>query len=120
MMPTSVSITAGTPTQMATANVVATISLVAPPDTLKTPPPSSLRQVILLALGIVMLFMIPITQRRRARLGMVAAMLVFVVVAGCGGGGPHTGTGTVTITGTAPGSPALPPQTATVNLTITK
>jgi hypothetical protein len=54
-------------------------------------------------------------------LGMVAAMLVFVVVAGCGGGGgPHTGTGTVTITGTAPGSPALPPQTATVNLTITK
>ena len=120
MMPTSVSITAGTPTQMATANVVATISLVVPPDTLKTPPPSSLRQVIFLALGIAMLFMIPITQRRRARLGMVAAMLVFVAVAGCGGGGPHTGTGTVTITGTAPGSPALPPQTATVNLTITK
>jgi hypothetical protein len=105
---------------MATANVVATISLVVPPDTLKTPPASSLRQVIFLALGIAMLFMIPITQRRRARLGMVAAMLVFVVVAGCGGGGPHTGTGTVTITGTAPGSPALPPQTATVNLTITK
>jgi hypothetical protein len=120
MMPTSVSITAGTPTQMAAANVVATISLVVPPDTLKTPPASSLRQVIFLALGIAMLFMIPITQRRRARLGMVAAMLVFVVVAGCGGGGPHTGTGTVTITGTAPGSPALPPQTATVNLTITK
>jgi hypothetical protein len=120
MMPTSVSITAGTPTQMAAANVVATISLVVPPDTLKTPPPSSLRQVVFLALGIAMLFMIPITQRRRARLGMVAAMLVFVVVAGCGGGGPHTGTGTVTITGTAPGSPALPPQTATVNLTITK
>jgi Beta-propeller repeat len=120
MMPTSVSITAGTPTQMAAANVVATISLVVPPDTLKTPPASSLRQVIFLALGIAMLFMIPITQRRRARLGMVAAMLVFVVVAGCGGGGPSTGTGTVTITGTAPGSPALPPQTATVNLTITK
>jgi len=120
MMPASVSITAGTPTQMAAANVVATISLVVPPDTLKTPPASSLRQVIFLALGIAMLFMIPITQRRRARLGMVAAMLVFVVVAGCGGGGPSTGTGTVTITGTAPGSPALPPQTATVNLTITK
>jgi hypothetical protein len=121
MMPTSVSLTAGTPTQTAMANVVATISLVVPPDSLKTPPPSSLRQVVFLALGIVMLFMIPITQRRRARLGMVAAMLVFVVVAGCGGGGgPHTGTGTVTITGTAPGSPALPPQTATVNLTITK
>jgi len=121
MMPTSVNITAGTPTQMAAANVVATISLVAPPDTLKTPPPSSLRQVVFLALGMMALFMIPITQRRRARLGMVAAMLVFVVVAGCGGGGgPHTGTGTVTITGTAPGSPALPPQTATVNLTITK
>jgi hypothetical protein len=121
MMPTSVSITNGTPTQMATANVVATISLVTPPDTLKTPPTSSLRPVVFLALGMVMLFTIPITQRRRARLGMVAAMLVFVVVAGCGGGGgPHTGTGTVTITGTAPGSPALPPQTATVNLTITK
>jgi hypothetical protein len=121
MTPTSVNITGGTPTQTATANVVATISLVVPPGTLKTPPTSSLRQVVLLALGMVMLFTIPITQRRRARLGMVAAMLVFVLVAGCGGGGgPHTGTGTVTITGTAPGSPTLPPQTATVNLTITK
>jgi hypothetical protein len=121
MTPTSVNITGGTPTQMATANVVATISLVVPPDTPKTPPTSSLRQVVFLALGMMMLFTIPITQRRRTRLGMVAATLVFVVVAGCGGGGgPHTGTGTVTITGTAPGSPALPPQTATVNLTITK
>jgi hypothetical protein len=46
-------------------------------------------------------------------------MLVFVTVAGCSNNPKsHTGTGSITITGTAPATPALGPQSATVNLTI--
>jgi Beta-propeller repeat len=121
MVPTSVTITAGAPSQMADASVVATLSFVAPPESMRTPPSTSLRQVAFLILGIAVLFMIPMTQRRRTRLGMAAAMLVFVAVAGCGGGGGHhTGTGSVTITGTATGVTAPPPQSATVSLTITQ
>jgi hypothetical protein len=121
MMPTSVDVTTAMMSPTATASVVATISFIVPPESIKTPPAASMRRVVFLVLGIAMLFMIPMTQRRRNRLGMAAAMLVFVAVAGCSGGGsPHTGTGSITITGTAPGTPALGPQTATVNLTITK
>ena len=120
MTPTSVNITAGMMSPTATANVVATLTLATPPESIKTPPFASIRQVVFLILGISMLFMIPMTQRRRTRLGMAAAMLVFVAVAGCGGGGPRTGSGSVTITGTATGASAPPAQSATVNLTITK
>ena len=121
LMPTSVDVTAGMTSPTATASVVATVSFIAPPESIKTPPSASIRQVVFLVLGISMLFMIPMTQRRRNRLGMAAAMLVFVAVAGCSGGGSsRTGTGSITITGTAPGTPALAPQSATVSLTISK
>jgi Beta-propeller repeat len=121
MMPTSVTVTSGTTSPTAVAQVIATVSFVAPPASIKTPPSVSLRQVVFLVLGISMLFMIPMTQRLRLRLGMVAAMLVFVAVAGCSNNGKsHTGTGSITITGTAPGTPALGPQSASVNLTISQ
>jgi len=119
MMPTSVTVTSGMMSPTAVASVTATVSFVAPPPAANNPPSTSVRQVVFLVLGISMLFMIPRTQRRRLRLGMVAAMLVFVTVAGCSNNPKsHTGTGSITITGTAPATPALGPQSATVNLTI--
>jgi hypothetical protein len=113
--PTSVA-----PGGAATASVTATASFVVPPTTIKTPPPASVRQVVFLILGICMLFMIPMTQRFRTRLGMAAAMLVFIAVAGCSGSpSSHTTTGSVTITGTGTGAAAGITHSATVNLTIT-
>jgi len=121
MMPTSVNVTTGIPSPTSTATVVATASFLVQPDAIKTPPSASIRQVVFLLLGIAMLFMIPMTKRSRARFGLAAATLVFVIVAGCGGGGnPPPSTGSITITGTAPGTPAIPARTVTVNLTISK
>jgi hypothetical protein len=117
----TVSPTSVAPGGTATASVTATISFVAPPATIKTPPPASIRQVVFLILGISMLFMIPMTKRFRTRMGMAAAMLVFIAVAGCSGSpSSHTSSGSVTITGTGTGAAAGITHSATVNLTISK
>jgi hypothetical protein len=117
----TVSPTSVAPGATATASVTATVSFVAPPATIKAPPPASIRQVVFLILGISMLFMIPMTQRFRMRMGMAAAMLVFIAVAGCSGSpSSHTTSGSVTITGTGTGAAAGITHSATVNLTISK
>jgi hypothetical protein len=107
--------------QMVNASVTATTSFVVQPETIKTPPSASIRQVVFLVLGIAMLFMVPMTQRFRMRLGMAAAMLVFIAVAGCSGSpSSHTSPGSVTITGTGTGAAAGITHMYTVNLTISK
>jgi Beta-propeller repeat len=117
----TVSPTSVAPGAMATAMVTATVSVVAPPPTIKTPPSASVRQVVFLILGISMLFMIPMTQRFRTRLGMAVAMLVFVAVAGCSGSpSSHTTSGSITITGTGTGAAAGITHSSMVNLTISK
>jgi Beta-propeller repeat len=117
----TVSPTSVAPGGMATASVTATISFVAPPATIKTPPPASIRQVVFLILGMCTLFMIPMTQRFRTRMGMAAAMLVFIAVAGCSGSpSSHTTSGSVTITGMGTGAAAGITHSATVNLAISK
>ncbi len=77
-------------------------SFVVGPDSIKTPPPASLRQVVLVMLAIMLLMMIPVVRRNRTRLGLAAAMLVFIVVAGCSGHTP-TKTTSLTISGAAGG-----------------
>jgi hypothetical protein len=117
----TVSPTSVAPGGAATASVTATVSFVAPPATVKTPPPASLRQVVFLIFGISMLFMIPMTQRFRTGVGMAAALLALVAMAGCfGNPTSHGTTGSVTITGTGTGAAAGITHSATVNLTISK
>ena len=67
-------------------------------------PPLSLWQIVPLVMALIMVFLLPRTQRLRLRLGMVAAMLIFIALAGCSGSGkPGTpkGTTNLTITGTS-------------------
>jgi hypothetical protein len=104
----------------ATASVTATRSIVVQPEVVRTPPPTSMRQVIFLMLGISMFFMVAITKRFRTRLGLAAAMMVFVVVAGCSGGTPTPQTGSITITGTGTGAAAGITHSYTVTLSISQ
>src|ERR1700687_538383 len=91
-----------TPPQTSTVTVTTT-ALMVPPTRMPTPP-VSWRQVVPLVLAMLLLFLLPKTQRLRTRFAMVTAMILFVVLAGCSGPAkPRTnpGTYTLTITGTS-------------------
>lgn len=96
--------------------MVTTTAAMVPPTRIPTPP-VPWRQIVPLVLAILLLFLLPKTQRLRTRLGMVTAMIVFIILAGCSGAPkPHTipGTYNLTITGTSGTSV----HTATVALTV--
>lgn len=95
---------------------VTTTALMVPPARVPTPP-VSMRQIVPLILALMLLFLLPKTQRLRTRLGMVTAMILFIVLAGCSGPAkPHTNPGVydLTITGTS----GATVHTATVALTV--
>jgi beta-propeller repeat-containing protein/centrosomal CEP192-like protein len=118
--PASVTSSDGTTAVTSTVTVSTTApSVVAPPSSTPTSP-LSMRQVVPLLLALVLLLLLPRTQRRGARLALAGAMVVFLAVAGCGGGG-HTktggtpkGTSNLTITGTSGNLT----HSATVTLTV--
>ncbi len=112
-LPASVTPNGGAVTSTVT---VTTTALLVPPARVPTPP-VSWRQVVPLVLALMLLFLLPKTQRLRTRLGMVTAMALFIVLAGCSGPhGPRTpkGTTNLTITGTS----GATVHTATVALTV--
>lgn len=106
-----------TPAGVSSTVTVTTTALVPP---IATPnPPVSVRQVMPLLLALMLLFLLPRTQRLRARLVTVAAMIVLVTLAACSGlPKPHTPKGNyvLTITGTST-APALT-HSVNVNLTV--
>jgi hypothetical protein len=92
-----------TPPQTSTVTVTTT-ALMVPPTRRPPTPPVSWRQVVPLVLALLLLFLLPKTQRLHTRFAMVTAMILFVVLAGCSGSAkPHTNraTYTLTITGTS-------------------
>jgi hypothetical protein len=70
------------------------------PSVPKQPLPPSNRQIVLFAMGLVLLAMIFAARRLRTRIGLAGAMLVVFAVAGCGGGGHQPVMATLTLTGT--------------------
>ena len=70
------------------------------PSVPKQPLPLSNRQIVLFAMGLVLLAMIFAARRLRTRIGLAGAMLVVFAVAGCGGGGHQPVMATLTLTGT--------------------
>ena len=100
---------------------VTTTALMVPPRSVPYPP-VSMRQIVPLILALMLVLLLPRTQRLRLRLGMVAATLMLVVLAGCSGGlgkpiAPPTAA-VITITGTSNGSAGAVTHTATVALTV--
>ena len=107
---------AAAPGATATGTLTAATFVVAP-QSMKLPPAATVRQVTLVMLAMVLLFMFASPRRLGTRMGMVGVMLVFIVVAGCNGGsGPKPKTSTVVIT---PSSAGVTKSAITVNVTIT-
>jgi hypothetical protein len=106
---------AAAPGAMATGTLTAA-SFVVAPESIKVPPPASLKQVLPVMLAIALLCMFASTRKYRTRVGMAGAMLVFIMVAGCSGNRPKTKTTTLTITPSS-GGVTKPAITVTVNIT---
>jgi hypothetical protein len=70
------------------------------PSVPKQPLPPSNRQIVLFAMGLVLLGMVFAARRQRTRIGLAGAMLLVFAVAGCSGGNPQPVMGTLTLTGT--------------------
>ena len=107
-----------TPAGVSSTVTVTTTAMTVPP--IATPnSPVSVRQVVPLLLALLLLFLLPRTQRLRMRLATVAAMMVLMTLAACSGPQrPHTPKGNyvLTITGTST-APALT-HSVNVNLTV--
>ncbi|MFZ1973373.1 MAG: choice-of-anchor D domain-containing protein [Candidatus Acidiferrales bacterium] len=106
---------AAAPGAMATGTLTAS-SFVVAPESMKLPPPASLKPVLFVLLAIALLIMLPSTRRFRTRVGLNAAVLVFIVVAGCTGNRQKTTTTTLTITPSS-GGVTKPAISVTVNIT---
>jgi Beta-propeller repeat len=90
-------------------------SSMAPPASLKTPPISR-RQVMLIGFAILLLFTVPFARQRRAKLGLVGALVMIVGLAACSGSsGTPAGAYNLTITGTSNGVT----RTAAITLNVT-
>lgn len=90
-------------------------SSMVPPASLKTPPISR-RQVMLIGFAILLLFTVPFARRRRARLGLVGALVMIVGLAACSGSsGTPAGAYNLTVTGTSNGVT----RTAAITLNVT-
>lgn len=86
-----------------------------PPASLKTPPISR-RQMMLIGFAVLLLFTVPFAQRRRAKLGLVGALVMIVGLAACSGSsGTPAGAYNLTITGTSNGVT----RTAAITLNVT-
>jgi hypothetical protein len=106
----TITVAGPTPVTITTAG-----SSTAPPSSLRFPPISR-RQVVLIGFSVLLLFTLPFARRRRAKLGLVGALVMIIGLAACSGSsGTTAGTYILTITG----SSGSVNHAATVTLTVT-